>query len=272
MAFRHSGKKYVERGLLIGERTEYVDGLVAELERVLTMKFKFALNYQNVLTEYYTYQPVLVVYMFADSPVEILQRLSQDTNMNRSVFAVIVPKRDGIIGSVPTDAHVDVIVESSGDYESDALKIISGITGNLRFGLNLYSASRRVPIVTEFNWHDPSRDSNYFESNISDVLSSLGIAKGLNGHKYLIAAIAIQSAARDIPKPRVLYECVAEYYNTTPWAVEKAIRYAIERAWVEGDINFQHAVFGFSIDASRGKPTNAELISRMAVEFFPPRI
>ena len=35
-----------------------------------------------------------------------------------------------------------------------------------------------------------------------------------------------------------------------------------------GDIDYQHKIFGMSIDEDRGKPTNAEFIARLAVEFW----
>lgn len=127
-------------------------------------------------------------------------------------------------------------------------------------------ALSRPLLITEQNWNDSINDVKYLYGDISGMLTSLGIPESLLGHRYLISAVAIQSCTKSIPNPKFLYECIAEYYSTTPRAVEKAIRYAIERAWTIGDIRNQTAMFGLSVDPSRGKPTNAEFIARLAIE------
>ena len=45
-----------------------------------------------------------------------------------------------------------------------------------------------------------------------------------------------------------------------------AVRYAIETAWVTGDIFYQQELFGMTVSEDRGKPTNAEFIARLALD------
>ena len=54
----------------------------------------------------------------------------------------------------------------------------------------------------------------------------------------------------------------AEQKNTIP--VERAIRHAIEVAWARGEMDVNNKVFGNTISASKGKPTNSEFIAMIA--------
>ena len=42
------------------------------------------------------------------------------------------------------------------------------------------------------------------------------------------------------------------------------MRSAIESAWLHGDLAAQNALMGLSVSAERGKPTNSELLCRLA--------
>ena len=128
----------------------------------------------------------------------------------------------------------------------------------------------RGHIVTGEYWHDPIREIADVRKAVSELLEQLGVRSTLSGHKYLVSAIVMQTSLIGPPKPKRLYTLVAKSCRTTPLAVEKAIRYAIESAWTNGDIYMQNRLFGYSTDASRGKPTNAEFIARLVLEFDYP--
>ena len=53
-------------------------------------------------------------------------------------------------------------------------------------------------------------------------------------------------------------------FNTTPSRVERAIRHAIEVAWDRGDVDVLNSYFGYTIQNSRGKPTNSEFIAMIS--------
>ncbi len=53
-------------------------------------------------------------------------------------------------------------------------------------------------------------------------------------------------------------------YNATPSRVERAIRHAIEVAWGRGQQDAVEGIFGYTVSASRGKPTNSEFIAMIA--------
>ena len=63
---------------------------------------------------------------------------------------------------------------------------------------------------------------------------------------------------------KVLYPSVAKKYQTTTSRVERAIRHAIEVEWDRGDVDTLNSYFGYTIQNSRGKPTNSECIAMIA--------
>ena len=63
---------------------------------------------------------------------------------------------------------------------------------------------------------------------------------------------------------KLLYPTVAKKFDTTASRVERAIRHAIEIAWDRGDLEVLNAYFGFTVNTSKGKPTNSEFIALIA--------
>ena len=62
----------------------------------------------------------------------------------------------------------------------------------------------------------------------------------------------------------LLYPDIAVKYHTTPSRVERAIRHAIEVAWNRGQPDVVENIFGYTISAVKGKPTNSEFIAMIA--------
>ena len=98
----------------------------------------------------------------------------------------------------------------------------------------------------------------------SGLLLSLGVPANMKGFKYIRSAVEAINAAESIPLSGGIYKEVALIYNTTPACVERCIRHAIEHAWLKGDIDLQHELFGYTVSDARGKPTNSELICMIA--------
>ena len=63
---------------------------------------------------------------------------------------------------------------------------------------------------------------------------------------------------------KTLYPTIADKYGTTPSRVERAIRHAIEVAWSRGQVETMDAIFGYTINSIKGKPTNSEFIAMIA--------
>ena len=65
-------------------------------------------------------------------------------------------------------------------------------------------------------------------------------------------------------KTKCLYPTIAKKYKTTASSVERAIRHAIEVAWNRGQIDVINDIFGYTVNAGKGKPTNSEFIALIA--------
>lgn len=101
------------------------------------------------------------------------------------------------------------------------------------------------------------------EVTVSDIMHELGVPAHIKGYQYLRSAILLSVDDPEMLNSvtKLLYPTVAEKYMTTPSRVERAIRHAIEVAWDRGDIDVLSSYFGYTIQISRGKPTNSEFIA-----------
>ncbi len=256
-----------KRGLYIGKKDDYSTAVERSLNEICSVSFKYADTEEELIDKLYTYEPLLIVAVLDPKNLSILINASQLKKYRQAVSVGLVYEENATTRALSDEFLVTDIAVMTGDPARDAIGVVRVYNQNMKYGVNLRSITGKMPIVTDIMWNDPARDLKSLRSAISDKLDRLGVRKELNGHWYLIAAIAMQSATRFVPEPLKLYDNIADYYDTTPAAVEKAIRYAIEMAWTEGDIEYQHKVFGMSIDEEKGKPTNAEFIARLALEF-----
>ncbi len=104
-------------------------------------------------------------------------------------------------------------------------------------------------------------------AKISETLRTLGIAPKLSGYHYIRCAIELAIEDMSIMCNRVtkeLYPKIAKKYNSIPTRVERCIRHAIEVSVCRGDMDLLEKIFGYTINADKGKPTNSEFIAAVA--------
>jgi len=101
---------------------------------------------------------------------------------------------------------------------------------------------------------------------VRTLLRFLGFLPHLKGYYYLADAVLLVARSQKYSRElaTVVYPEVAKRYGATPEAVERAVRNAIDVAWLRGQTDIQYAFFGNTIDEERGKPTNGALIARLA--------
>lgn len=107
---------------------------------------------------------------------------------------------------------------------------------------------------------------NDLESQVTKVFHQIGIPAHIKGYQYLRTAILMTVKDNEVINSvtKILYPSVAKQYATTSSRVERAIRHAIEVAWDRGDVDTLNSYFGYTIQTSRGKPTNSEFIAMVA--------
>ncbi len=98
------------------------------------------------------------------------------------------------------------------------------------------------------------------------LLRQIGVRSALKGFDYLAwaAALACGSPARMDSVSRYLYVPIAKRFDTTEQSVERLIRHAIESAMNDAGAQGVYGFFGNTIDPTRGKPTNAQVICALA--------
>ena len=110
------------------------------------------------------------------------------------------------------------------------------------------------------------RIDNTIESDVTDIIRDIGIPANIKGYQYIREGIIM--AVHDVNMlnyiTKLLYPTIAKKYKTTSSSVERAIRHAIEVAWSRGQIDTINDLFGYTVNAGKGKPTNSEFIALIA--------
>jgi two-component system response regulator (stage 0 sporulation protein A) len=134
---------------------------------------------------------------------------------------------------------------------------------------DITSLSAHIDSLTKIRNHKGSSnmtDASDMETQVTKIIHQIGVPAHIKGYQYLRSAILMTIEDSDIINSvtKVLYPTVAKKYQTTTSRVERAIRHAIEVAWDRGDIDTLNSYFGYTIQNSRGKPTNSEFIAMIA--------
>ncbi len=115
---------------------------------------------------------------------------------------------------------------------------------------------------------DPGKKKNEenLEALVTNIIHEVGVPAHIKGYQYLREAIMMVVGDIDIINQitKQLYPDIAEKFHTTPSRVERAIRHAIEVAWGRGQQDAVENIFGYTVSAAKGKPTNSEFIAMIA--------
>ena len=131
---------------------------------------------------------------------------------------------------------------------------IRQITGNRE------NASTTCQLVEKSQMYD------LLEQDITDMILSIGIPAHIKGYQYIREGILLAIQDMDTLNyiTKLLYPTIARKYKTSAGSVERAIRHAIEVAWNRGNYDRIQELFGYTVSAGRGKPTNSEFIALIA--------
>ena len=113
---------------------------------------------------------------------------------------------------------------------------------------------------------DKQKKQENLEALVTNVIHEVGVPAHIKGYQYLREAIVMAVSDIDMINQitKQLYPEIAEKYHTTPSRVERAIRHAIEVAWGRGRQDVVENIFGYTVSAAKGKPTNSEFIAMIA--------
>ena len=104
------------------------------------------------------------------------------------------------------------------------------------------------------------------ENEVTKIIRELGIPAHIKGYQYIREGIIMSVKDMNMLNyiTKLLYPSIAKKYRTTSSSVERAIRHAIEVAFSRGRIEILEDMFGYTVNAGKGKPTNSEFIALIA--------
>ena len=187
------------------------------------------------------------------------------------VLDLIMPKKDGIgvLKELKKENITKNIIVATSYNAPDTIRKVSEYGANYYILKPFDLADLEDKILDTFKEIDKG-SINLFHNNlqisISRILHELGMPSHIKGYQYLREAIIMVVNDIDVINQitKSLYPKIAAKFNTTPSRVERAIRHAIEVAWGRGDQKTVEKIFGYTISAAKGKPTNSEFIAMIA--------
>lgn len=130
-----------------------------------------------------------------------------------------------------------------------------------------YKEPARGGTVYEKNLQKGLQIGNHdLEKDVTEMIHEIGVPAHIKGYQYLREAIIMSVEDSDMLNSitKILYPSIGKRFQTTPSRVERAIRHAIEVAWSRGKMETLDALFGYTINTGKGKPTNSEFIALIA--------
>ncbi len=192
--------------------------------------------------------------------MEVLSNLKKHSIHTRHILCTTPILNDFIISQIQ-QYEVDYILMKPFELQSleQRLRIICGFQAKVN--------TKDAMIQVNLDEQEQQRLQKLeLESEITSLLHEVGIPAHIKGYMYLRTAILETYLNVDFlgQITKVLYPEIARKYETTASRVERAIRHAIEVAWNRGNIDAIDDIFGYTISASKAKPTNSEFIAMIA--------
>lgn len=150
-------------------------------------------------------------------------------------------------------------------FEIDLLiKRIRDLKNSNRKPVNFVSRETLKP--TYINMDIVKSKEDNLEALVTNIIHEVGVPAHIKGYQYLRDGIMMVVENIDVLNQitKQLYPDLAKKHKTTPSRVERAIRHAIEVAWNRGQLEMIESIFGYTINANKGKPTNSEFIAMIA--------
>ncbi|MCM3738781.1 sporulation transcription factor Spo0A [Oceanobacillus luteolus] len=232
----------------------------------------------SLMEEYFDEQEDIEVIGTASNGKECLEML-EVLEPDILILDIIMPHIDGIavlnqLKSMELTKTPQVIMLTAFGQEEVMKKAVEfGASYFILKPFDLDHLADRIRTIntnTEFKTKVPKQKkvtkTHNLEANITNIIHEIGVPAHIKGYMYLREAITM--VYNDIELlgsiTKTLYPQIAKKFNTTASRVERAIRHAIEVAWNRGNIDSISALFGYTINISKAKPTNSEFIAMVA--------
>ena len=248
-------------------------------------------DFSRTLSSYINNQDDMEVISIAKDGNEAVEMIAKN-NLDIVLLDVIMPHLDGLgvlekVNEMELSKKPVCIMLSAVGQDKITQKAIS--LGAEYYVVKPFDIELLIKRIKEIKYHQTNQTSNYFitreikpqyielsmdeskkeenlEALVTNIIHEVGVPAHIKGYQYLREAIMMVVNDIDVINQitKSLYPKIATKYNTTPSRVERAIRHAIEVAWGRGQQEAVENIFGYTISASKGKPTNSEFIAMIA--------
>ncbi len=248
-------------------------------------------EFARTLASYINGQEEMEVIAIAKDGNEAVEMIS-NTKPDVILLDVIMPHLDGLgvlerINIIKNDKKPICIMLSAVGQDKITQKAIA--TGADYYIVKPFDIEVLIQRIKEVKFYKPSQTSaniiarepkqkyieltneegkkeENLEALVTNIIHEVGVPAHIKGYQYLREAIMM--VVNDIEVinqiTKSLYPKIAFKYSATPSRVERAIRHAIEVAWGRGQQEAVENIFGYTISAAKGKPTNSEFIAMIA--------
>lgn len=248
-------------------------------------------DFSRTLSSYINAQEDMEVIAMAKDGNEAIDMINTN-NPDVALLDIIMPHLDGlgvlekINGKDVSKKPVCIMLSAVGQDKITQRAISLGAD---YYVVKPFDIELLIKRIKEIKFHKPSQQTNYFvtkeikpqyielsaddckkeenlEALVTNVIHEVGVPAHIKGYQYLREAIMMVVNDIDVINQitKSLYPKIAYKYNTTPSRVERAIRHAIEVAWGRGQQETVENIFGYTVSAAKGKPTNSEFIAMIA--------
>ena len=197
---------------------------------------------------------LLDVIMPGTDGISVLKMINESKNLKRPVIIMMMENANEAISSTCLEMGADYFMVKP--FDSEVMYE--------RIALLCRSSGTKVRNSVKQSGSIPSERT--LEISVTNTIHAVGVPANIKGYQYLRDAIIMSINDTELINAvtKQLYPLVAQKHNTSPSRVERAIRHAIEVACVRGSEDTLYTLFGYTVNKSKGKPTNSEFIAMIA--------
>lgn len=226
----------------------------------------------NLIMKYFNGSKEIEIIGRASNGIEAIEMI-KTKEFDVLLLDLIMPLKDGIgvLDYMKENNIKKQVIMMSSYNQEDIIRKISEY-GVRYFALKPFDMNDIRKKIIELNISKINNErllelpDKTIQIQVTNLLHELGIPSHIKGYQYIRTAILM---VYDNPGfiggiTKELYPDISIRFNTSIQRVERAIRHAIEVAWLRGDIDLMEKIFGHSVDIDRAKPTNSEFIVTIA--------
>lgn len=199
----------------------------------------------------------------------LLDKMNEHGVNSDQKLVMTTPLTNNLLVSEAFHQGVDYVLTKPYDAGAISVKIrtIYDRMNKVMINGNVVSEKRLRNTEMEKMYHinEVDRSRQKLDEIISKRLNEIGIPVRLKGYKYMITAVkeVLGNDGKLEAVTKILYPDVARVHGSTAQRVEKAIRHAIEVAWMIDENNPIHKEFKYIMSAGKERPTNSEFIAKL---------